>query len=104
MDQDNADDIIPTEPSQSTSKEDDCCLDNNQSASEDESKDLLIHPKRTQKAPEKYNPMTRKSCAQKNTQCTGVDEDTQRTGVNEDTQRTGVDSHKVKMFKTKKSI
>ena len=82
LDQEKAGDDIPTEPSQSTSREDDCCVDvqDYQSASEDESEDLPGLPTRTMKAPEIYNPMTGKSYVQ-NSKSTGVDAQKKQTSL-----------------------
>ena len=64
--------IIPTDQDQSTSKEDDCFVGSEQSASEEEVKERTLCPKRSYKTLSNYNPQTCKSYAQRNVKTTGV--------------------------------
>ena len=64
--------IIPTDQYQSTSNEDDCCVESAQSAREEEVEEVTLCPKRSHKNPSNYNPQTGKSYAQKTIETTGV--------------------------------
>ena len=58
-----------------TSKEDDCCVESEQSkksARGEEVEEAPLRPKRIHKTPSNYNPQTGKSHAQKNIETTGV--------------------------------